>query len=213
MINPTVWSSFVRSPRVVVDFFNDQLAKNLPWALAALGIGIGGIVCAYFFIKLAEWLTRSNSSKRYLIANQRIQTTRKSSQSIIRFVCMCLAMLSVIFGFWIGASVLGINFWTITLSYGIIVLVLNTAFGGTLRSAGAFLLIASTDKIEQNWYVSVGNVEGTVQAIHILWVELEVFDQESGLIVIHVPTYLFIESIVKRIIKGERLTATRSRNK
>ena len=101
---------------------------------------------------------------------------------------------------------MGVNFWTITLSYGILALVLNTAFGTSLRNAGAFFLSAWSDKIEEDWFVNIGNqVQGRVVAIHILWIELEVGSLKSkdGLTVIHVPTYMIMGTIMKRILKYE----------
>lgn len=208
-MDQSIWSKIAHAPRIAVEFTVGEFADNLPRALASLGVVIAGLAIAYLFIKLAEIITRARSSKRYKhnhATDRYIKTTQKSSQSIVRLVCMCLAFSSCIFGFWIGANVLGVNFWTITLSYGILALVLNTAFGTSLRNAGAFFLIAWSDKIEEDWFVNIGNqVQGRVVAIHILWIELEVGSLKSkdGLTVIHVPTYMIMGTIMKRILKYE----------
>ena len=112
-----------------------------------------------------------------------------------------LALLSLTAGLWAGAHTAGFNFWTVVLGYGILALIGNNAFGTTLRNAGAFFLIALTDKIEENFVIEVAGITGRIVAIHILWVEiLELGDLENGRMKneIHVPTYLLLDTIVRR---------------
>ena len=194
----------VHAPRIVVDFGIDFFSNNIWKGLASLGICVAGITLAWIFIKLAEWITYARSSERYKhdpFTNQMLKTTKKTSQSVVRMVAMSLAILSVVIGFWIGASVVGINFFTITLSYGILAWVISTSFGVSLKSAAAFTLLAWTDKIEEEWFITVGNVSGHIVAIHILWVELETKKRDKNILtVIHVPTYLLLDSIIKRTV-------------
>ena len=61
-MHPTFFSTLVASPRIVREYASSEIYSKLPWALAALGVGSAGVVVAYFFIKLAEWLTGAVSN-------------------------------------------------------------------------------------------------------------------------------------------------------
>lgn len=210
----SIWQRVVTAPRVVVDVEADKFMENLPWALAALGIGLGGILVAFFFIKLGEWLTHARSAQRYEWDGEDRkfkETTRLRMQSLIRLITMALAILSLIFGFWIGAHTAGFNFWTVFLGYGILTLVGTYAFSSTLRNAGSFFLIALTDKIQEGWVVRIGNVYGQITAVHILWVELrmirgdiEQYGKDDMHNEIHVPTWQFIDMVMRRDFRAEK---------
>jgi small-conductance mechanosensitive channel len=107
-----------------------------------------------------------------------------------------------VFGFWIAASTVGVNFWNIALSLGVVALVMTYAFGMALKNAGAFFLIALFDKVEEGWYVEGPGTQfsGHIRAIHVLWTELS---SEPGVITF-VPTYLLLDSIIRRNMKIEQ---------
>lgn len=213
---PSLWRVVRETPRVVVEFGYDKLFHDLPWALLALAIGAGGLLVAYIFIKIAECMTRSSSNKRFVYEDGRHkETTRKSWTSLVRLVAMCLAILSVVFGFWIAANTAGFNFWTVVLGYGILSLVGTYAFGSTLKNAGAFFLIALTDKIEEEWVLTIGEITGRVTAIHILWVEMVTIpDLENGKPEqeIQMPTWQLLDGVIFRNFELEKREHRRQRS-
>jgi len=216
MTSVSFWARVAQSPRVVVDFATGQFFNQLPWALAAMAISSAGIVVAFIFIKIAECLTKARSNERWIYHQSKKKFDKQythSTQSMIRLIFIILALMSVILGFWIGANTAGFNFWTLILGYGIVSIVITYSFGTVLKSAGAFLAIALTDKLEEDWVVSLSNnVRGRVKGIYILWVELEdVTDLENGTYKdtgippaeIQVPTWQFLDLIVRRDMKTQ----------
>ena len=202
-----IWTRVVEAPRVVVDYAANAFLTEIPWALAALGIGLAGVVVAYVFIIIAERWTKARSDLRRPPGEEQ-ETTRNSKNSIIRVIAMTLAILALVFGFWIAANTAGFNFWTVMLGYGILSLVGTYAFGTTLQNAGAFFLISMTNKIGEEYVIEVAGVSGRIIAIHILWVELEAIgDIEKGIKKgeeIQVPTHMLLNSIVRRKFHAER---------
>lgn len=203
------WTQLVHAPRIVVDYASDEFAKGLPWALAALGIGLGGVIVAWVLIKIAEWLTKSNSLERDILdkkTGKHYKASHRSQNNWIRLFFMSFAILALTFGFWIAAHTAGFNFWTVFLGYGIMSLVATYAFGTVLQNAGAFFLIAMTGKIEEEWWVEVMGLgaEGIIKAIHISWVELIYTHPETKeRIQVDVPTSHFLTSVVKRYFSKE----------
>ena len=190
-----------------VTFTITSAFDNIGYAFIAIGIGVGAIIVALLWIKLAELLTKASSNKRYDFVRGTYETkTRKSSQSFIRLICMTLAILSVTIGFWVAFSAVGVNFWTIALAGGVLAMIGNYAFGSTLKNAGAFWLISWTDKAEEGWYVSGTGFRGIITAIHVLWFEVRdpgVVEENVPANITYVPTFMLLDCIWKRNFKME----------
>lgn len=205
-----VWYAILHAPstRDGVVIFTDSFREFLPTALISLAIALGGLIVAAIIVKMGECCTDSRSSKHWektLGVNNKIikwhESTTFHKNAIKRTVMFGLAMFTSIFSFWIAAQAMGVNFWTIVLSYGILGLVATYAFGGPIKDMGAFLLISITNKVEEDWWVEVVGlgVQGQITAIHFLWIELVYKDVETGqLEEAQIPTGYFLASVIKR---------------
>lgn len=199
------------TPRVLADYYRSQIFwDQVPWALIALAIGVGGLIAFWVCIKLAEVWTNSLSTKRYKwfkAQKEHIEKTTHSKNSLIRLFFLLIGLGILLSSFWVASSTAGFNFWTVFLGYGILSLIGTYAFGSTLKNFGAFFLINITNKIEENWIVTVGNYpRGRIVAIHILWVELvPEMDVENQVptSVTQIPTWTFLDAAVKHELSVE----------
>lgn len=204
-----VWYEMLHAPstKAGVVIFTDSFREFIPTALISLVIALGGLFVSAIIVKIGECCTGTRSNKHWQNPKKSKkaidwkESTRFHRNAIIRTIMFGLAMLTSIFAFWIAAQAMGVNFWTIVLSYGILGLVATYAFGGPIKDMGAFLLISITNKIEEEWWVEVVGlgVQGQITAIHFLWVELVYEDVETGQMEeAHIPTGYFLSNVIKR---------------
>jgi small-conductance mechanosensitive channel len=222
------FSAVGATPRVLADYYRSQIFwDQIPWALIGLAISAGGAFAFYLCIKLAEIWTQKNSNTRYELVDQTYrETTKRSHNALIRLVLLTIGLAIAIASFWVASNTAGFNFWTVILGYGILSLIGTYAFGTTLKNIGAFFLINLTDKIEENWVVTVAGVTGRITGIHILWVEVvPVHRDELGIYdpavarkktgaypksETQIPTWMFLDAIVKRTLRFEKIKKSSS---
>lgn len=201
-----VWYDVLHAPntRAGVVIFTDSFREFLPTALVSLAIALGGLIVSALIVKLGECFTGAQSNKHWIKGKDGSGWKERATchpKAIIRVIMFSLAILTSVFAFWIAAQAMGVNFWTIVLSYGILGIVGTYAFGGPIKDMGAFLLISATNKIQEDWWVEVVGlgVQGRVTAIHFLWVELEYEDLETKRWEeVQIPTGYFLANVIKR---------------
>lgn len=204
--------------RAGVVIFTSSFREFLPTALISLTIALGGVIISALIVKLGECFTKTHSNKRWVNAKDGSGWKERVGfhpKALARVVMFSLAILTSIFAFWIAAQAMGVNFWTIILSYGILGIVGTYAFGGPIKDMGAFLLISATNKIEEDWWVEIVGlgVQGRVTAIHFLWVELEYEDLETRRIEeAQIPTGYFLANVIKRKMAYENSFSTDRKN-
>jgi hypothetical protein len=182
-----------------------QFSETLPWQLIALCIVFGTFIVVWAIIYFGDcclgspkYYKQYNLDKEHQIYHKK---TRRCGTSILRLSIVISAVVVGSFGFWIACNTAGVSFWNILFGYGIAAFVMTYSFGTALQSAGAYFLIALTNKLTEGWYIEfVGMpVEGRVTAINILWVELEYIDPVTNKFRdLFVPTTYVISSIYLR---------------
>lgn len=178
-------------------------------SLIILSIGLGGVIVGWILLKIGECISRKPSHKRWEIedaTNAYREKTTFRRGAILRVIFMSLAIASVLVGLTLGFNIAGFNFWTVAIGGGFVLWVVGNAFGAPLSMVSAYLLLSSTEKIEEGWYMQVPGVgtEGRIKSIHVLWVEMEYHDEEQGMVEIQIPTNLFISQVIKRPFVKEK---------
>jgi hypothetical protein len=188
-----------------------QFAETLPWQLIAFAIAFGTMIVVWAILYFGDCCLGSPKTyKQYNYNKDNAQyqkQTRRCGSSILRLSIIMSAVIVGALGFWIACNTAGVSFWNILFSYGVIALVATYSFGTALQSAGAYFLIALTNKITEGFYIEfVGMpVEGRVTAINILWIELEYIDPVTKRFKdMFVPTVNVISGIYLRNFGKER---------
>lgn len=180
-----------------------QFAETLPWQLIAFTIAFGTAIVVWAIIYFGDCCLGSPMYTSYQRKhNEYHKQTRRCGKSIFRLGIVVFAIVVGTFGFWVACNTAGISFWNILFSYGIAAFVMTYSFGSALQSAGAYFLIALTNKVSEDWYVEfigMPGVEGRITAINILWIEIEYIDPLTKKFRdLFVPTTNFISSIFVR---------------
>lgn len=163
--------------RLAITYANDSLASTIPQALIVLGIGTAGILCAWLFIRIGDWISKRSDNYK--------------SQWRVLFMTLCFA--SVLISLTIGFNAAGFNFWTVALSYGFIALVFGSGLGPSLQSTFAYALISLTRAIEEYRYIEMGEVTGRIEEIGFLQVIVHFSDPKTNMQwEYHIPTYQFL---------------------
>jgi len=191
--------------------FGGQLFEDTTWqGLIILSVTLGSIVVGWIVFRLSECLSHRQSHKRWELEAstqkyREISTFRRGA--VIRVLGMSLAIIVVLAGLTIGFNAAGFNFWTIAVGGGFVMWVVAKAFDVPLSNVAGYLLVSLTEKIEEDWYLQIPamGAEGRVKSIHVLWVEMEFYDEPTKSIQeIHVPTISFLQYPIKRLFEKER---------
>jgi small-conductance mechanosensitive channel len=163
--------------RLAISFANESLASTIPQALIILGIGAAGILAAWIFIKLGDWISKRSDNYK--------------SQWRVIFMVLCFA--SVLISLTIGFNAAGFNFWTVALSYGFIALIFGSGMGPALQSTFAYALVSLSRAVEEYQHIEMDDVRGQVEEIGFLQVLVRYSDPNSNRTWIHhIPTYQFL---------------------
>lgn len=192
-----------------VGIASDEIRASTINSLIILSIGLGGLIVGWIFLKIGECVSRRQSHKRWEVedaTNTYVEKTTFRRGAVLRVFFMSLAIVSVLVGLTLGFNIAGFNFWTVAIGGGFVMWVVANAFGVTLAMVSAYLSLSITEKVEEGWYMQVPGVgvEGRVVSIHVLWVQMEYHDEEQGMVLIDVPTNLFISQVVKRPVEKEK---------
>jgi hypothetical protein len=199
---------FLTRFRLTWDQSVSQFAEELPWSVIGILIFIGTCIVVWGIIWIGSWALGKPITKKWTRDSESYKKrTRRCGRSAGRLIIIVLAVGVGIIGFWIAASTAGVSFFSIVLSYGILGIVLTYSFGSGLQSSGAYFLIALTDKLSEDWYIEIigTGIEGFVNTIGIIWVELEHLSPVTKeLQIIHVPTLMIISSPLRRLFEKEK---------
>lgn len=195
--------------QLAIEFGSHLFEKSTWQGLIVLAIAGGSVLVAGLIIWVSECLGRRQSTKRWELeeATQKYrERTTYRRGAVIRVLGMLLAIITFLVGVTIGFNAAGINFWTLALGGGFVMWTVANAFGIPLSNVAAYLIISVTERVEEDWYMSIQalGVEGRIKSINVMGIEQEYHDVEAGLQEITTPCTAFLQYPIKRLFKKEK---------
>ena len=193
-------------PRVLVEFAQDHLWDRLPWALLALGVVFGGALVIWIIKLILSRIFIPKYRERYVLLREEksgekfyTPTRRMRWGSFAHLMLETFFFVSIVIVLWIAAHIAGFNFWTSSLVGVGLGAVGTYIFGAALQNIGAGYFVFLTDKVEEGWFISVGQYKGRIIEIHPLYVEIEAKDPVTkGALHHQIPMIMLLSTVVTR---------------
>ena len=109
-----------------------------------------------------------------------------------------------VFAFWLALAAVGIDFFKIVLSFGVISIVLSVGLSGIIGNVFSGVMIQVNDTVQRGSDVTINGVRGTVIEMSVSTVLLRLHDDPDD--IVFVPNAHFTQSSVRRHIGDNKIT-------
>lgn len=109
-----------------------------------------------------------------------------------------------VFAFWLALAAVGIDFFNIVLSFGVISIVLSVGLSNIVSNVFSGIMIQINDTVQRGSDVTINGVRGTVIEMSLSAVLLRLHDDPDDLV--FVPNSHFTQSAVRRHIGDNKIT-------
>jgi len=174
--------------RATLDFVEDLFAVRLPKFAIFLVIVAFGLFAMRIIPLFVDEIARRFGAPRHYRA----------------LISYLLHIGIFVFAFWLALAAIGIDFFNIVLSFGVISIVLSVGLSGIIGNVFSGIMIQINDTAQRGSDVTINGVRGTVIEMSVTSVLLRLHDDADDLV--FVPNTHFTQSVVRRHIGSNKMT-------